>query len=147
MIRFALVRPDGRKRRQIEAVPTDVAVWQDAAIPGWLLSQLDGTRVDLDHLFEPPIPAQPPPLVASASGGRQRDMSAIMSGRQLTAEAAPLQAHICYQRQGRETCGIDGRNGPAAAVDSNRRSTSHRMIPGLQEPTRIPWRSRSPGAT
>jgi hypothetical protein len=80
-------------------VPTDVAVRQDATVPGWLLGQFGGARVDLEQLVNLPVPAQPPPLVASARGGKEGGMSAIVSGHQLTTEVAALEAHIPYQNR------------------------------------------------
>ena len=85
----------GRKRRQMEAVRTRMALREEAVVRVSPLRQLRVTRVDLDYLdclTELTVPSQPPPLVAAVHGGDERDVTAVVSGHQLTDEATALQA-------------------------------------------------------
>jgi hypothetical protein len=54
------------------------------------LRQLGVTRVDphyLDCLARLTVPSQPPPLVTAVQCGDERDVTAVVSGQELTAEA------------------------------------------------------------
>jgi hypothetical protein len=108
---MALSRP-GRGRRQVETVWTGMGFGQIAILRVWPLGQLGIARVDLDY-----APSQPPPLVTALRRGDECDVTAVVSGYELTAEGTFVRYGILRDRgQRQQLGGADGQHGAAASL-------------------------------
>ena len=87
----------GRGRRQVETVWTGMGFGQIAVLRVWPLGQLCIARVDLDYfhyLRELTAPSQPPPLVTAVRRGDECDVTAVVSGPELTTEATDVRVGV-----------------------------------------------------
>ena len=116
-------RPDGMafarrrwRRRQVEAVRTWMAGGQEAVVHISPLLQLRGTRVDLDHLTDLPVPSQPPPLVTAMRSADKRDVTAAVLRDKVTNDATLVSVDVLRDRRSQEVGGTDGGRGAATSL-------------------------------
>jgi hypothetical protein len=109
----------------MEAVGTGMASRKKAVVGVPPLRQLGVTGIDLDHLdrlVEVTVPTHPPPLVTAVHRGDERDVTALVSGRQLAAEATVLRADILGARdRGQQLVGVHRGQGRAAGLSASLR--------------------------
>jgi hypothetical protein len=81
----------------------------------------------LDYLAELTAPSQPPPLVAAMLCGDECDVTTVVPGHELTAEALALRAVIILKDRGQrqQLDGADGADGPAANLLAPRSGDDH----------------------
>jgi len=66
-----------------------MTIREQTVVPVRTINTVDGTRIDLDDLAGVRSPEQPPPPLAPVGGRQERHVTALVSGRQLAAGAAP----------------------------------------------------------
>ena len=89
----------GLEWQQVEAVRTGMSVRQEAILGVPAQRQLGLTGIDLHGGAVLLIPSQPPPPVPSMRRGNERDVTAGMSGHQLTIEATPVRLGVPGDRR------------------------------------------------
>jgi hypothetical protein len=123
----------GRKRRQMEAVRTVMAVRQQAVVRVSTLRQFGVTRVDLGDLHSlaaRTAPSKPPPLVTVLRCGDERGVTAAVSGNQLTQDATALRVDLLGARdRAQPLAGVhSSRSGAARVLASHCCAAVHRVF-------------------